>query len=125
MRPERVPKALPECSDTHRYPAAAAAQRLGQPAAPLRAGPRTVARKISARWQFRCARVSPVTDHVSRQIPVNAVLAVLGLVFGLALVVFVTVRGKVVQKKQAKEDAEGERAMLQQIEESESEYGTF
>ncbi|TKA78723.1 hypothetical protein B0A55_04531 [Friedmanniomyces simplex] len=42
-------------------------------------------------------------------IPVNVVLATLGFVFGVILVVYVWVRGRIVQKKQAREDAEAER----------------
>ncbi|KAK4565926.1 hypothetical protein LTR86_003775 [Recurvomyces mirabilis] len=45
-------------------------------------------------------------------IPVNVVLAALGFIFGLALVIYVRVRGKIVVKKQAREDAEVERMSM-------------
>ncbi|KAK5694698.1 hypothetical protein LTR97_009288 [Elasticomyces elasticus] len=55
-------------------------------------------------------------------IPVNVVLAGLGFVFGVILVVYVVIRGRIVQKKQAREDAEVDR--LSRIPESiaESEF---
>ncbi|KAK3111227.1 hypothetical protein LTR53_013738 [Teratosphaeriaceae sp. CCFEE 6253] len=41
--------------------------------------------------------------------PVNVVLATLGFIFGVILVVYVWIRGRIVQKKQAREDAEADR----------------
>ncbi|KAK0971914.1 hypothetical protein LTS01_015184 [Friedmanniomyces endolithicus] len=42
-------------------------------------------------------------------IPVNVVLAALGFIFGVILVVYVRLRGRIVRKKQAREDAQVER----------------
>lgn len=44
-------------------------------------------------------------------IPVNVVLSILGLIFGVALVVYVFWRGGVVRKKQAREEIQAQRAM--------------
>lgn len=75
--------------------------------------------------------LQPVIDAATHDlfsdnpIPINAILAGMGLVIGSGLVVFVTIRGKQVQKEQAKEEMDGERSHLEFIEESASEYGTF
>ncbi|KAK1821594.1 hypothetical protein LTR12_003988 [Friedmanniomyces endolithicus] len=42
-------------------------------------------------------------------IPVNVMLAALGFIFGVILVVYVRLRGRIVRKKQAREDAQVER----------------
>lgn len=55
-------------------------------------------------------------------IPINAVLAGLGFIFGVLLVGFVWVQGKKVQKKQALEDAEFERRRMVPESIAESEF---
>lgn len=57
----------------------------------------------------------PVIDAMNYQlfggnpIPINMILAGFGFIFGVALVVYVHIKGRVVQKEQAQEDAEIER----------------